>query len=115
MQFYEFPLSNSLTQLDIAEWAMDAMQNIPQDEAEELWGESFEEYPIKIEDRSLFIADNEEVVRDFLYRVEIQYIAMAKDEGEREYASSLRAVMLLSNKIRSLFGMELVETEDLAI
>lgn len=40
---------------------------------------------------------------------------MAKDEGKKDYEKSLRAVMPLSNKIRSEFNMDFVEREDLAI
>jgi len=117
MEFYEISLSSSPTQLSISEWAVEGMEGIygDVDEERELWGEDFEECPVMIEDRSLFIVDKEDVVRDFLYRIEVQYIQMAKDEGEREYKNSLRAVVPLSNKIRSLFGMEFIDWEDLAV
>lgn len=114
----EFDLTNSLAQFWVADWAVDAMDGLAKEDQEELWGKSFEGSPVKLEDKTrklLFIVNDKEVIDDFLYRIEVQYIRMAKDESKKDYENSLRSVMLLSNKIRFRFNMNLLKREDLTI
>lgn len=111
----EIDLTNSTAQFLVADWVVGAVDSLAKEDQEELWGKSFEESPVRLALQKLFIINDEEVIDDFLYRIEVQYIRMAKDESKKEYENSLRAVMSLSNKIRSEFNMDFVEREDLAI
>jgi hypothetical protein len=115
MQYYKIDLTGSSAQLNLADWVVDAMQDtyeFPED-AEELWGKNFEECPVRLEfveragiaiERTLFIVNDREVVDDFLYRIQTQYVEMAKSEGVHEYRRALNAVTSLSNKITQSFN-----------
>ena len=117
MKFNQIDLTGSPAQLNLADWVVDAMQDtyeFPED-AEELWGKNFEECPVRLEDLTLFIVDNREVVDDLLYRIQTQYVEMAKSEGVHEYRKALNAVTSLSNKVRESFGMAPIERADISI
>lgn len=109
-------------QNEIATWAIGAMDSLSMQDQEELWGIDYANCPVTLVEEILEVDDNEDVAKDFLYRIEEQLIQMADSddtvhgrEKRMEYNKTLPTVLLLANKVREAFGMELVEREDLAI
>lgn len=98
MTYKKFKLYNS--QLDIVDWVVDAMTNLPDDDQMELWGQIYESAPVRLTDGCMYIVNNDDVVEDMLYRIELQYLQMAKEQGMHVYNRQSKIVKKLSDMIR---------------
>lgn len=109
-------ISQKPSQLEIAKWAVDSMEFLPEEDQMELWGKSYTEIPISIRDGFIIFQDNNpEVVKDLLSRIEDQYIVIADAESRKAYHKVLPLCFKLASKIRNVFFMELIEIDDLKI
>ena len=96
-------------QLDIADWAIGGMESLPEDDQLDLWGKVYEGTPVKLINGVLTFEDNIEVVNDFIFRIEDQYLQMAEAEIGHEwwgkkvnFVNEERAVYELVNKCETL-------------
>jgi len=90
------------SQIDVADWLVDGIANLPQDEQIELWGRTYEDAPAKLSDGYIYIVNQSDVIDDIMFRLEVQYVEMARDHGIKEYNRQKKIVKKLSDMIRSI-------------
>lgn len=100
-------------QKDIIDWAIGAMESLPDDDMIELWGAIYDDCPVKISKSNELIIETKDVAEDLLYRLETQYVSMAADESKEEYKKAINLVFSLSNKIRPQYEMPTVTRSEI--